>query len=134
MTSGRRFTTTASGDIALINEHELEHDGDAFVPVMMNAGAQHGAVIPLEGDLFAVSLQHPNYDQNPEDYRLPIGAEIRELDGHVLYTAEGCPDLHGDAGNGHMAVFGCTGGVLVVEADHGHFHHDFHRRPGRFAR
>ena len=114
-----------SGDIALINEHELEHEGDAWVPVMMNAGAQHGAAIPLEGDLFAVSLQHPDYDQNPEEYRLPIGAEIRDLDGNVLYTAEGCPDLHGDAGNGHMAVFGCTGGVLVVEDHDGHYHHDF---------
>lgn len=114
-----------SGDIAFINEHELEHEGDAFTPVMMNAGAQHGAAIPLEGDLFAVSLQHPNYDQNPEEYRRPIGAEIRDLDGNVLYTAEGCPDLHGDASNGHMAAFGCTGGVLVVEADHGHYHHDF---------
>ena len=114
-----------SGDIALINEHELEHEGDAFTPVMMNAGAQHGAAIPLEGDLFAVSLQHPNYDQNPEEYRRPIGAEIRDLDGHVLYTAEGCPDLHGDAGNGHMAAFGCTGGVLVVEAHDGDYHHEF---------
>ncbi len=114
-----------SGDIALINEHELEHEGDAWVPVMMNAGAQHGAAIPLEGDVFAVSLQHPNYDQNPQEYRLPIGAEIRDLDGHVLYTAEGCPDLHGDAGNGHMAVFGCTGGVLVVEYHDGHYEHDF---------
>ena len=118
-----------SGDIALINEHELEHEGDAWVPVMMNAGAQHGAAIPLEGDVFAVSLQHPNYDQNPEEYRLPIGAEIRDLDGHALYTAEGCPDLHGDAGNGHMAAFGCTGGVLVVEDHDGHYHHDFIAAP-----
>ena len=107
-----------SGDIALIEEHELEHEGDDFVPVMMNAGPQHGAAVPLEDDKFAVTIQHPDFEQNPSDYRLPIGAEIRDLDGNVLYSAEGCPDLHGDAGNGHMAVFGCTGGVLVVEADH----------------
>ena len=69
-----------------------------------------------------MTLQHPDYDSNPEEYRLPIGAEIWDLDGHVLYTAEaGCPDLHGDAGNGHMAVFGCTGGVLALEADHGEY-------------
>lgn len=114
-----------SGDIALINEHELEHEGDALVPVMMNAGAQHGAAVPLEHDLFAVSLQHPNYLQNPEDYRLPVGAEIRDLDGNVLHRAKGCPDLHGDAGNGHMAAFGCTGGVLIVEAHHGDYHDEF---------
>ena len=110
-----------SGDIALINEHELEHEGDDWVPVMMNAGAQHGAAVPLHDDLFAVSLQHPNYLQNPQEYRLPIGAEIRDLDGNVLHSAEGCPDLHGDAGNGHMAVFGCTGGVLAVEAHDGEY-------------
>ncbi len=118
-----------SGDIALINEHELEHEGDDFAPVMMNVGAQHGAAVPLEGDLFAVSIQHPNYLQNPTEYRRPIGAEIRDLDGNVLHSAEGCPDLHGDASNGHMAVFGCTGGVLVVEAHDGEYHDEFIAAP-----
>ena len=114
-----------SGDFALINEHELEEEGSSYVPITMNAGAQHGAVIPLEDDLFAVSLQHPDYAQNPEEYRLPIGAEIWDLDGNVLHRAEGCPDLHGDAGNGHMAVFGCTGGALMVEAHDGHYEDAF---------
>ena len=118
-----------SGDFALINEHELEAEGASYVPVTMNAGAQHGAVIPLEDDLFAVSLQHPDYAQNPEEYRLPIGAEIWDLQGNSLHRAEGCPDLHGDAGNGHIAVFGCTGGVLMVEADHGHYEDAFISAP-----
>ena len=118
-----------SGDFVLINEHELEEEGDSYLPVRMNAGANHGAVVPMEDDLFAVSLQHPDYDQNPEEYRLPIGAEIWDLDGNVLHTAEGCPDLHGDAGNGHMAVFGCTGGVLMVEAHDGHYEHAFISAP-----
>ena len=114
-----------SGDFVLINEHELEEKGASYSPVRMNAGAQHGAVIPLEGDLFAVSLQHPDYAQNPQEYRLPIGAEIWDLDGNILHSAEGCPDLHGDAGNGHMAVFGCTGGALVLEAHDGHYEDAF---------
>ena len=114
-----------SGDFVLINEHELEEEGASYVPVRMNAGPHHGAVIPLEGDLFAVSLQHPDFAQDPQEYRLPIGAEIWDLDGNVLHSAEGCPDLHGDAGNGHMAVFGCTGGVLMVEAHDGHYHDAF---------
>ncbi len=114
-----------SGDFVLINEHELEEEGSSYVPITMNAGAQHGAVIPLEDDLFAVSLQHPNYADNPEEYRLPIGAEIWDLDGNVFHSAQGCPDLHGDAGNGHMAVFGCTGGVLMVEAHDGHYEDAF---------
>ena len=118
-----------SGDFVLINEHELEEEGDAYVPIRMNAGAQHGAVIPLEDDLFAVSLQHPDYAQDPQEYRLPIGAEIWDLDGNVLHSAQGCPDLHGDAGNGHLAVFGCTGGVLMVEAHDGHYHDAFIAAP-----
>ncbi len=129
---GREWATVyydGSGDIVLINEHELEHEGDTWVPVMMNAGAQHGAAVPLEHDLFAVSLQHPNYLQNPADYRLPVGAEIRDIDGNVLHRAEGCPDLHGDAGNGHIAVFGCTGGVLVMEGHDGHYHDEFIAAP-----
>ena len=110
-----------SGDVVLINEHELEEAGDSYVPVMMNAGAHHGAAVPLEGDVFAVSIQHPDFADNPQEYRLPIGAEIWDLDGNVLHRAEGCPDLHGDAGNGHAVVFGCTGGVLMIEAHGDHF-------------
>ncbi|MDE2786338.1 MAG: metal ABC transporter substrate-binding protein [Chloroflexota bacterium] len=118
-----------SGDFVLINEHELEEEGASYAPIRMNAGPHHGAVIPLEDDLFAVSLQHPNYAQNPEEYRLPIGAEIWDLDGNVLHSAEGCPDLHGDAGNGHMAVFGCTGGALMLEAHDGEYEDAFISAP-----
>ena len=113
-----------SGEVVLINEHELEEQGDSYVPVRMNAGPQHGATVPLEGDLFAITIKHPDYPENP-DARLPIGAEIRDLDGNVLHRAEGCDSLHGDAGNGHVAVFGCAGGVLVLEAHDGEYSHAF---------
>ncbi len=118
-----------SGDMALINEHELEHDGASYTPTMLNAGPHHGAAIPMEGDLFAVTIQHPDYASDPGEYRLPIGAEIWDLDGNVLHRAEGCPDLHGDAGNGHMAVFGCTGGVLALEAHDGDYEDIFVAAP-----
>ena len=113
-----------SGDVALINEHELEEMGDGYIPAKMNAGPQHGGTVPLAHDLFAVTIKHPEYPAN-SDYRSPIGAEIRDLDGNTLYSAEGCEGLHGDAGNGHMAAFGCVGGVLVLEADHGEYSHVF---------
>ena len=113
-----------SGDVVLINEHELEEQGSDYVPARFNAGPQHGAAVPLEDDLFAVSLKHPDYPGNP-DAGNPIGAEIRDVNGGILYTAEGCPDLQGDAGNGHQAVFGCTGGALVVEAHDGDYSHTF---------
>ncbi|MCE2464982.1 MAG: zinc ABC transporter substrate-binding protein, partial [Dehalococcoidia bacterium] len=114
-----------SGDVVLINEHDLEEQGDSYVPVRVNAGAHHGAALPLEDDLFAVSIQHPDYAQDPQEYGRPIGAEIRDLDGNVLHRAEGCDSLHGDASNGHMAVFGCIGGVLVLEAHDGEYSHAF---------
>ena len=110
-----------SGDVVLLNEHELEEEGSEHVPPKFNVGAQHGAAVPLEGDLFAVTIQHPDYDSNPDEYRSPIGAEIVNLDGEVLRHDEGCEGLHGDAGNGHMAAFGCMGGALVVEAHDGEY-------------
>ena len=110
-----------SGDVVFLNGHELEEEGSAYVPPRLNFGAQHGAAVPLEGDLFAISMQHPDYDSDPAEYRLPIGAHISDLDGNIIHSAEGCEGLHGDAGNGHAAVFGCVGGVLVLEEHGDHF-------------
>ena len=110
-----------SGDVVFLNEHELEEEGSVYAPPKLNFGAQHGAAVPLEGDLFAISLQHPDYDSDPAEYRLPIGAQISDLEGNIIHSAEGCEGLHGDAGNGHMAVFGCVGGVLVLEEHGDHF-------------
>ena len=110
-----------SGDVVFLNEHELEEEGSAYDPPRLNFGAHHGAAVPLEDDLFAVSVQHPNYASDPTEYRSPIGAEIVDLEGQVLLREEGCEGLHGDASNGHMAAFGCVGGVLVVEAHDGEY-------------
>ena len=117
-----------SGDVVLINEHEMEEQGSGYVPPRFNAGPQHGAAVPLEDDLFAVSLKHPDYPADP-DARNPIGVEIRDVNGSILYAAHGCPDLHGDAGNGHQALFGCTGGALAVEAHDGEYSHAFIAAP-----
>ena len=118
-----------SGDVLLINEHELEEEGASYQPVWQYAGPHHGAAVPLAHDLFAITPQHPNYASNPEEYRLPTTVEIRDVSGNILYSAGDCPSLHGDASNGHVAVFGCVGGVFAVEADHGEFHHSFISAP-----
>ena len=110
-----------SGEVVLLSEHELEEEGDDYVPPKFTVGPHHGAAVPLEDDLFAVTIQHPDYDSDPGEYRLPIGAEIVDLNGRVLHHVEGCEGLHGDAGNGHMAAFGCMGGALVVEAHDGEY-------------
>ena len=118
-----------SGDVVLLNEHELEEEGASYQPVRLNVGPQHGAAVALEDDLFAITPQHPDYASNPEQYRLPITVDVRDVSGNILYSAGDCPDLHGDAANGHIAVFGCTGGVLAVEAHDGDFGHSFISAP-----
>ena len=110
-----------SGDVVLLNESELKKKGGNYKPPKLNAGAHHGGAVPLAHDLFAVTIQHPDFAANPKDYRLPIGAKIVDLSGKVLHRQEGCKDLHGDAGNGHVAAFACRGGVLTLEADHGKY-------------
>ena len=115
-----------SGEVVLLNEHEIEERGAAYSPPSFNAGPHHGAAVPLEDDLFAVGIQHPDYASAPDDYRLPIGAEIVDGTGRSLFRAEEeCPGLHGDASNGHMGVFGCEGGVLFVEAHDGAYESGF---------
>ena len=123
-----------SGEVALINEHELEEEGAAYEPVRMNSGTissgtHHGAAVSMEDDLFAITPIHADFESNPDQYRLPTTVDIRDLSGNILYSAGDCPSLHGDAGNGHMAVFGCAGGVLAVEAHDGDFEHMFIEAP-----
>ena len=114
-----------SGEIVFLNEHELEEEGDEYAPPTLNTGAHHGAAVEMEGDLFAVTLQHPDYASSPADYRLPESVAVMNLDGQNLYQEDGCEGLHGDAGNGHMAVFGCIGGALFVEAHDGDYEGGF---------
>ena len=114
-----------SGDVVPLNIHELEEEGSEYVPPKLNAGPHHGGAVPIGHDLFAITMQHPDYDSAPDDYPLPVGAYVSDLDGNIIHSADGCDGLHGDAGNGHAAVFGCIGGVLVLEEHDGHFHDDF---------
>lgn len=112
-----------SGDILMLNEHQLEEQGAAYAPPRINVGPHHGAAVPFDHDLFAVSIPHPEYTPDTEvrDYILPIGAEIVDVTGAVLHREESCPGLHGDAGNGTTAVFGCIGGAMYLEAHDNQF-------------
>ena len=114
-----------SGDVVLLNEREMEEEGADYSPPVFNVGPHHGAAVPLYDGLIATTTQHPDYDSSPADYRLPVGADIRDIAGNVLYSAAGCDGLHGDAGNGHVAVFGCIGGALAIEAHDGQYEHVF---------
>lgn len=108
----------ATGIVALLNEHEIEEEGHAYEIPYLNAGPQHGAVIPLENDLFAVTVANPD----PED-SLPIGVEVRNLDDEVVWdgSREACPGMHGEAHNHHGSAYGCNDGVLFLEPHGDHF-------------
>ncbi|MCP5518779.1 MAG: TIGR03769 domain-containing protein [Verrucomicrobiales bacterium] len=109
------------GKVSLVHEPQLAALGDAYEPRELFAGLQHGAAVPLDGDRFAVTMANPDYPAtsgNP----LPIGAAVHDLEGNIIHAAPGCQLLHGEAGNGHTAAFGCADGVLVIEAHDDHFH------------
>ena len=118
-----------SGDVAFIAEDGLKEDGGSYVAPRINVGSHHGAVVPLDNDLFAVSYRHPDYESDPESYVLPIGAEIVTVDGEVLHQQLGCDGLHGNGGNGTVAVFGCIGGAMWVEAHDSDYHGGFVAAP-----
>jgi len=111
-----------SGRVALMNEHEIEEEGHAYEIPYLNAGPQHGAAVPLENDLFAVTVMNPD----PED-ALPIGVEIRNLDDEVVWdgSREACPGMHGEAHNHDGSAYGCIGGVLFIEQHGDEFDHWF---------
>lgn len=115
-----------SGRAALFDEHELEEEGNAYEPVWLEAGLQHGAVVPLDEEYAVVTSNNPDYPATATS-SLPIGAEVRTFDNTVVYDASNraCPGLHGEAANHHGVMFGCTGGVLFIEGHDGHFHHVF---------
>ena len=119
-----------TGRVALVNEHELEEEGAEYEITYLNTGLQHGAAVPMEGDLFAVSVANPDYPDKTES-SLPIGVEVRDLSDSVVYSesSESCPGLHGEAHNHDGVAFGCVGGVLFIEGHDGEFEHWFIENP-----
>ena len=65
-----------SGRAALFDEHELEEEGNAYEPVWIEAGLQHGAVVPLGEEYAVVTSNNPDYPETATS-SLPLGAEVR---------------------------------------------------------
>ena len=113
-----------TGRAALMNEHEIEEEGHAYEIPYLNTGLQHGAAVPIENDLFAVTVANPDYpDTNPSS--LPIGVEIRNLDDEIVWdeSREDCPGMHGEAHNHDGSAYGCLDGVLFIEQSGEEFSH-----------
>ena len=119
-----------SGRAALFEEHDLEEEYNEYEPVWMDAGLQHGAVVPLGEDFFMVTSNNPDYPATATS-SLPIGAEIRTVDNEVVYDASNrsCPGMHGEAANHDGVAIGCVGGVLFIEGHDGEYEHVFIDNP-----
>ena len=115
-----------TGRAALFEEHDLEEEYNDYEPVWMEAGLQHGAVVPLGEDFFLVTSNNPDYPATATS-SLPLGAEIRTLDNTVVYDASNrsCPGMHGEAANHDGVALGCVGGVLFIEGHDGEYEHVF---------
>ena len=119
-----------SGRAALFEEHDLIEEYNDYEPVWMDAGLQHGAVVPLGEDLFMVTSNNPDYPATATS-SLPLGAEIRTINNEVVYDASNrsCPGMHGEAANHDGVALGCVGGVLFIEGHDGEYEHVFINNP-----
>ena len=115
-----------TGRTALFEEHDLEEDLNEYEPVWLTGGLQQGAVVPLGEGFFAVSTANPDYPETAAS-SLPIGVEVRTMDNEIVYDASSmeCPGLLGEASGAHGVLFGCTGGVLLIEGHDGEYEHEF---------
>ena len=120
----------ARGWVFLFNKEGLASGDDSYQPVVLDAGPQHGAAVAAEGDLFLVTTKNPDYPENSDD-SLPVGVEVRDLADNVVYDASNrsCPGLHGEAHNTAGTLFGCIGGVLLIQQDGDTFSHVFIQNP-----
>ena len=115
-----------TGRVAIFDEHELEEERNAYEPVWLEAGLQHGAAVPLGEEYVMVTSNNPDYPATATS-SLPLGVEVRTVDDRVVYDASNrsCPGMHGEAANHHGVLFGCVGGVLFMEGHDGDFSHVF---------
>ena len=116
----------AKGYVYLYNEEELASTQGDYQPIVFETGPQHGAALAISPDNFIVTTKNPDYPENSDD-SLPVGVEVLNLDGEVVYDASNrsCPGMHGETHNEEGAIFGCVGGVLFLHPHGGSYDHDF---------
>lgn len=108
------------GSVWVLDTHHLGDD-DALVGTWETGTAHHGVAVALESHGVVIVTV---VGDDPED-TLPVGVAIIDMEtGDELDRFENCPGLHGEAATDDVVAFGCTDGVLVVEAHDGHWHGD----------
>lgn len=80
-----------------------------------SAKAHHGVAVTLEDGRLLTTIPHPS---DPE--ALPIGVQAHDAKGAKAERFANCPDLHGEfAATETTVLFGCSDGILVLEAKAG---------------
>ncbi len=120
----------ARGHAFMINEEALAAAQGDYKPVVLEAGPQHGAALVISDEHVVITTKNPDFPQNSDD-GLPVGVEVRDFSNQVVYDASNrsCPGMHGESHNEHGVAFGCTGGVLFLEAHDGDYEHEFIDNP-----
>ncbi len=121
----------AHGHAYLYNEEEITGTQGDYQPIVFETGdTQHGAALAISPDRFIVTTVNPDYPEKT-DSTLPVGVEVRNLAGDVVYDASNgsCPGMHGETHNEEGAIFGCVGGVLFLHPEGGSYHHEFIDNP-----
>ena len=120
----------AHGHAFLINEADLASSTGGYEPVVLEAGPQHGAALVISDEHVVITTKNPDYPEN-SDSSLPVGAEVRDFSGQVVYDASNrsCPGMHGESHNEHGVALGCIGGVLFLHTHDGEYEHEFIPNP-----
>ncbi|MGM9507428.1 hypothetical protein ACS5NO_06870 [Larkinella sp. GY13] len=100
------------GSLSLTTEDEL-HTAGAKAKVIKVDVPHHGAVVPFSNGTFAVTKK-----DNSVAGTLPQGVKIVDENGVVVKESTiAVTSIHGDVGNGEVALFGTTNGILSVNKD-----------------
>ncbi|GAB3990598.1 hypothetical protein GCM10028807_18110 [Spirosoma daeguense] len=111
---GDRVAIFNDGDatLALTTEYDLSAPGAKPKMVKVDV-AHHGAVVAFSNNTFAVTQKDGTVSST-----LPERVKIVDENGNVLKTSVlATKGIHGDAGNGELALFGHPEGILVVAKD-----------------
>lgn len=97
-----------SGLVNLFSANHWAHDGELVASELDSGTAHHGVAIPW-GDYTLVSTADAGNEKKPR-----LGLNVLDANGDQVGETYPCPDLHGEASSGNLAVVGCGDGLLVV--------------------
>lgn len=101
------------GTLSFGLESDVHTAGATMEQVDFGLGKHHGAMAAFSNGTYAVTIK-----TNAIEGALPEEVIIADRQGNKVHDATiSTQGIHGNAGDGHVAVFGSVDGVLVVDMD-----------------